>query len=68
MMNSFTTVMFEQITILRFGVDCMEHFSGDILYVVVPAYNEQENIEDVVNEWYEVLKLGGARQSFGYCG
>lgn len=27
----------------------------DILYVVMPAYNEAENIEMVVNEWYSVL-------------
>ncbi len=31
----------------------------DTLYIVVPAYNEQDNIENVVNEWYEVLKLAG---------
>lgn len=31
----------------------------DTLYIVIPAYNEQDNIEDVVNEWYEVLNLAG---------
>ena len=29
------------------------------LYVVMPAYNEAENIESVVREWYPVLKLAG---------
>lgn len=27
----------------------------DILYIVMPAYNEEENIEKAVNEWYAVL-------------
>lgn len=31
----------------------------DSLYIVVPAYNEEENIEKVVKEWYAVL--GGGR-------
>jgi len=28
----------------------------DSLYIVVPAYNEQENIESVVNDWYPVVE------------
>lgn len=28
---------------------------SDILYVVMPAYNEEENIESVVKDWYPVL-------------
>ena len=28
----------------------------DILYVVMPAYNERDNIEDVVSSWYPVLE------------
>lgn len=28
----------------------------DTLYVVMPAYNEEENIESVVRSWYPVLK------------
>ena len=28
---------------------------SDILYVVMPAYNEEENIESVVKSWYTVL-------------
>lgn len=27
----------------------------DSLYIVMPAYNEEENIEDVVKQWYPVL-------------
>lgn len=27
----------------------------DILYVVMPAYNEEDNISDVVKQWYKVL-------------
>lgn len=27
----------------------------DKLYIVMPAYNEEENIESVVREWYSVL-------------
>lgn len=28
----------------------------DILYVVMPAYNEEENIEEVVSSWYPILE------------
>ncbi len=28
----------------------------DILYIVMPAYNEEANIENTVNEWYPVVK------------
>jgi glycosyltransferase involved in cell wall biosynthesis len=28
------------------------------LYVVIPAYNEEENIESVVKQWYPILKFG----------
>lgn len=28
---------------------------NDILYIVIPAYNEEENIQDVVLEWYDKL-------------
>ena len=28
----------------------------DILYVVMPAYNEEDNILDVVTSWYPVLE------------
>ena len=31
----------------------------DILYVVMPAYNEEETIEGVVEDWYKVLELAG---------
>lgn len=34
----------------------------DKLFIVIPAYNEAENIETVVDEWYQNLKLyGGGR-------
>ncbi len=28
----------------------------EILYIVIPAYNEEKNIEAVINEWYPVVK------------
>ena len=32
----------------------------DTLYIVIPAYNEEENIEAVAREWHEVVeKIGG---------
>ena len=31
------------------------------LYVVMPAYNEEDNIESVVNMWYPVLKYGSEK-------
>ena len=30
----------------------------DTLYVVMPAYNEEENMEAVIRQWYPVLALG----------
>lgn len=30
--------------------------SKDSLYIVIPAYNEEENIERCVNEWYPVVE------------
>lgn len=30
----------------------------DSLYLVMPAYNEEENIQDVVEQWYPILKIG----------
>lgn len=29
----------------------------DILYIVMPAYNEEANIERVVEEWYKLLMV-----------
>ena len=36
---------------------------GDILYIVMPAYNEEANIENVVREWYPhvAYKAAGSR-------
>ncbi len=28
----------------------------DILYIVIPAYNEEENIRNVIDEWYPVIE------------
>lgn len=36
----------------------------DKLYIVIPAYNEQDNIEQVINDWYPVIeKHNGDGQS-----
>ena len=29
---------------------------SEILYIVIPAYNEEENIEQLVNDWYPVVQ------------
>ena len=30
------------------------------LYIVIPAYNEESNIDKVIREWHEVVaKIGG---------
>ena len=29
---------------------------AEILYIVIPAYNEEENIEQCVNDWYPVVE------------
>lgn len=31
----------------------------EILYIVIPAYNEQENIAEVVNDWYPIVEKIG---------
>lgn len=32
----------------------------DTLYIVIPAYNEKENVEQVISDWYPVVeKIGG---------
>lgn len=31
----------------------------DSLYIIIPAYNEEENIEKVIEEWYEIIKKIG---------
>lgn len=32
------------------------NMTDDILYLVMPAYNEEENIENVVREWYGIVE------------
>lgn len=34
--------------------------AGDVLYVVMPAYNEEDNIEQVINAWIKVLRYASA--------
>ena len=33
---------------------------GDKLYIVIPAYNEEENIEAVIRDWHPVVETLGA--------
>lgn len=28
----------------------------DILYIIIPAYNEQDNIKNVINDWYPIIE------------
>ena len=35
---------------------------GDILFIVVPAYNESENIRQLVSDWYPVVERHSAGQ------
>ena len=32
--------------------------TNEKIYIVMPAYNEEENIECVVEQWYKILKFG----------
>lgn len=32
---------------------------GEVLYIVIPAYNEEDNIQTVVDEWYDVAVRTG---------
>lgn len=38
----------------------MKKNNSDTLYVVMPAYNEEETIESVIKDWYKVLDLASA--------
>ena len=40
-----------------------EKKSGDTLYIVIPAYNEQDNIEDVVKDWHPIVEKYGSDKS-----
>lgn len=31
----------------------------DNVYIVMPAYNEEENIEEVINQWYPIVEKIG---------
>lgn len=35
----------------------------DTLYIVIPAYNEQENIEQLINDWYPIVETFGNSNS-----
>lgn len=35
----------------------------DTLYMVIPAYNEEENIADVIKGWYPIVKKYGSKNS-----
>lgn len=35
--------------------------SDDILYIVMPAYNEEETIGSVIKDWYKVLDMAGEK-------
>lgn len=35
----------------------------DTLYIVIPAYNESENIWNVIEEWYPIIEKFGSAYS-----
>lgn len=37
--------------------------NDDVLYIVIPAYNEQANVASVVNDWYPVVERTGSAES-----
>lgn len=39
--------------------DIIEKHEKENLYIVIPAYNEEENIDKVATEWYEVVEKIG---------
>ena len=35
--------------------------AGETLYIVMPAYNEAENIRETLEQWYPILRYGNAK-------
>lgn len=35
----------------------------DKLYIVIPAYNERENVRQVINDWYPIVETFGNKES-----
>ena len=33
--------------------------TAESLYLVIPAYNEQENLKDVIDQWYPIVETIG---------
>ena len=45
-------------TALRMGES--EFMKQDSLYIIMPAYNEEANIGNVIRQWYPIIeKIGG---------
>lgn len=39
---------------------------SDILYIIIPAYNEKENIANVITSWYPMNSGHGETFLYGY--
>ena len=38
----------------------------DILFIVIPAYNEESNIESIISQWYPILEGKGGVNSINF--
>lgn len=39
----------------------MNFGNNDVLYIIIPAYNESENIMNVINDWYPIVEQHNAK-------
>jgi hypothetical protein len=60
-----STIIFEKLFYIKYEVlnnIIWRIIFMDKLYIVIPAYNEEMNIEAVAREWHEVIvKIGGEK-------
>lgn len=55
--NVFGYFLHYKMRYIREGISSMD--KSEKLYIVIPAYNEEETIPDVVNDWYPIVEKIG---------
>ena len=48
------------------SVEGEERYIMDKLYIIIPAYNEEENIRNIIHDWYDIINRIGGGQTRNY--